>query len=160
MGTVVFVVVVVGVLGLVLAVGASLVVLTFVTARRLVRGRRRATAAAGLAVVLSVVAAALALTFGGAPAYSGTACLRHAPEWFGEGSWTQGTGLWPPGLRCTFEWRGQVGTYEDGFDALWVAVAFTAVFGASMGVLVASAPYARRRLGLAPISSDVGPSDR
>ena len=151
---------VIGVLLFVLAVGLALLVLTFLTVEALVRGRERAASGAGLAVVLTIIAAGLALTFGGAGAYSDSACSRHAPAWFGEGSSTKSAGLWPPGLRCRYEWRGRVATYEPGFDAVWVAVAFTAGFGASMAVLVATLPYARRRLGLAPTSSDVGPSDR
>ena len=157
-----FVVLVVAVSAAVLVAGAALVVLTFVTTRAVVRGRRKGAAAVGLAVLLTVVAAGLALTFGGATAYPDMACARHRPPGFEKGSsWTQGAGLWPPSLRCRFENpRGQVATYQAGFDVVWAALAFTAVFAAGMGVLVASAPYARRRLGLAPISSDVGPSDR
>jgi len=118
--------------------GPALVVLTFLTTRALVGGGgRRAGAAAGLAVVLVALGAYVALGLGGARAYPDTACARHRPPAFGEGSSTvQSAGLWPPGLQCRFESRAGVATYRDGF-LIWVAVAMTAVFAATMGLVVA-----------------------
>lgn len=130
------------VLGLVLAVGPVLVVLTFVTTRALVRSPgRRGWAAAGLAATLVALAAYLALGFGGARTYSDSACSRYTPPGFDEGFRTQGAGLWPPGLRCRFESQSGVATYQDDFDVVWVAVAMTAVFAATMALMVVTVRY-------------------
>ena len=177
------------VLGVIVGVPSVLVVLTFFTTRALVRGRRRRmVAAAALAATLLALATYLALGMAGVTSYSDTACSRYTPPGFDEGSRTQSAGLWPPGLRCRFESGSGVATYQDDFDVVWVAVAMTSVFAATMGLVVVTVRYregtvhfssssaperaadvttgsarlrqANLRLGWAPMSSGVAPSAR
>lgn len=130
-------------LAVTVAGGPVLVVLAFVATRALVRGGGRpAVAGAALAVVLLTLAAYLALGLGTASAYPDMRCSDHLPPGFGEGSWTQGSGVWPPGLECRFlSSDGVESTYRDGFDVVWVAVAMTSVFAAAMGLVVVTVRY-------------------
>ena len=123
--------------------GPVLVVLAFVATRALVSGGGRpAVAGAALALVLLTLAAYLALGLGGASAYPDMRCADHLPPGFGAGSWTQGSGLWPPGLECRFRSSdGMESTYRDGFDVVWVAVAMTSAFAAAMGLAVVTVRY-------------------
>ena len=122
-----------------LAIPAGLTVLAFVTARAMVAPEGpRVLAGVVLAGVLVVVFSGLTVLFTGGATfeqqcisrYNGTRNLETALI-------VESTGLWPPGVRCRFEFPdGEVATYRDGFAGVWVAAAMTTVFGAAMGVLV------------------------
>ncbi len=138
-------VVLVLVIGL-LTVTAGLTVLVFVATRALVRGDRRALSALVLLAGLLVVAAGLAVLFTGPPSldprcsstYPGDRNLERATI-------VESTGLWPPGLRCRYEFPdGGVDAYRPSFDGVWVAAAMTAVFGAAMGVVTAGRQFSKK----------------
>jgi hypothetical protein len=147
MGQALFVLIVAVIVGLAIAVPIGLTVAVFVTSRALVSGERRALAGLGLGVALVVVAYGLAAFFGGANAFSDTSCIF---EYRGsrnlEGATiVQSSGFWPPGLRCRYEFGdGEVTTYSDGFEIVWVATAMTAVFGAAMGVVVVGRQFSKK----------------
>ena len=147
METPLFVLIVVVIIAVAIAVPIGLTVAVFVTTRALVGGERRALAGLGLGVALLVVAYWLAAFFGGASAFSDARCTSEYrgsrnPE---RATAMQSTGLWPPGLRCRFEFPdGEVATYRDGFEGVWVAAAMTAVFGAAMGVMVVARQFSKK----------------
>ena len=142
-----FVVVVVVLAAVAIAVPAGLTVVAFLTTRALVVGRRRALAGLALAATLIVVAYGLASTFGGLGSFSDTRCLS---QYSGGrnlvgASVEQSTGSWPPGLRCRYVFGdGEVSTYREGFEGVWVATAMTAVFGAAMGVIVVGRHFSKK----------------
>lgn len=130
-----------------LAVPAVLTVLAFITARAVVApDGPRALAGLGLAAVLFVVFSGMAVLFTGGASLD----PRCTSEYRGvrnleEAMIVQSTGLWPPGLRCRFEFAdGEVATYRDSFDGVWVAAAMTAVFGAAMGVVVVARQFSKK----------------
>ena len=130
-----------------LAVPAGLTVLAFITARAVVApDGPRALAGLGLAAVLFVVFSGMAVLFTGGASldpqctsvYGGTRNLEEAMI-------EESTGLWPPGLRCRFEFPdGAVATYSDSFEGVWLATAMTAVFGATMGVVVVGRQFSKK----------------
>ena len=129
------------------AVPAGLTVAVFLTTRALVAGERRRLAGLGLACALAVVAYGLASFFGGVNSFSSTRC---SSEYRGgrnlEGaSIEQSTGAWPPALMCRYDFRdGEVTTYREGFEGVWVATAMTAMFGAAMGVVVVGRQFSKK----------------
>ena len=145
-----------------LAAGPLLVALAYLAIRALVRSRsHRGRAGAGVASALLALAAYGAVGFGGLEAYPDGACSRHVPKGFGNGTFIKGTGWWPPGLECRFYGpAGQRHTYRSGFDAVWRGAATTALMATTMALGVVALDQARRRLGWAPISIEVGPSAR
>lgn len=126
-------------MALALAVPVGLVALVFASTRALVR-RERGRLAAGLGLVSALLALAggLALFLGGAGSFSDTACMTRTlgtERNLEGGSIVQSAGLWPPGLRCRYQYRsGEVETYRVGFEGVWVSAAATAVFGAGVGL--------------------------
>ena len=149
MGQALFVLVVVVMFVLAVAIPAGLTVVVFLSARALVvPGGRSRLAGLGLGAALATVAVGLALFFGAVDAYSDTQCpsaytgtrnLEVAT------SIEQSSGFWPPGLRCRYEFAdGLIETYRPDFDAVWVAVAMTAVFGAAMGVIVVGRQFSKK----------------
>lgn len=147
MGQALFVLIVLVILVVLIAVPAGLTVLVFGTTRALVGGQRRVLAGLGLGAALLVVAYGVASVFGGASAFSDTRCVSdyRGGRNLERGTVEQSTGLWPPGLRCRYEFGdGQVETSREGFDVVWVATAITAVFGASMGVTVVARQFSKK----------------
>lgn len=147
METPLFVLIVVLIIAVAIAVPIGLTVAVFVTTRAWVAGERRMLAGLGLACALTVVACGLVFFLGGARAFSDTRCsLGYSGDRNLEGAIiVQSTGLWPPGLRCRYEFGdGEVTTYRDGFEIVWVATAMTAVFGAAMGVAVAGRQFSKK----------------
>jgi hypothetical protein len=136
------------VVAVLLAVPAGLTVLAFITARAVVTpDGPRVLAGLGLAAILFVVFSGLAVLFTGGVSldpqctsvYGGTRNLEGAMI-------EQSSGLWPPGLQCRFEFSdGEVATYRDSFDGVWVATAMTAAFGAAMGVVVVARQFSKKR---------------
>ena len=130
-----------------LGIPAGLTVLAFVTARAVVAPEGpRVLAGVLLAGVLLVVFSGLTVLFTGGATfeqqctsrYSGTRNLETALI-------VESTGLWPPGVRCRFEFPdGEVTTYRDSFDGVWVAAAMTTVFGAAMGLIVVARQFSKK----------------
>jgi hypothetical protein len=147
MGQALFVLVVVMLFAVAVAIPMGLTVVVFLTARALVvpSGRRR-LAGLGLGAALAAVAVGLALFFGAVDAFPDTQCpsAYRGTRNLEAASIEQSSGFWPPGLRCRYEFAdGLIETYRPDFDAVWVAAAMTAVFGAAMGVVVVGRQFSK-----------------